>query len=383
MATLRKAPRRWGLQLVLCALRPLALGWLATCWLTICSLGLITVSRVESAHAETKATTQASATTGTATSSTAPEAPPAPDDATVAEAKMHFENGVALLQASPPNYQDAHQQFLLAYEKSGKRWSILGNLALCALNLERDGEALAHYQAYLAQGGAEIDPSERASIEREMLLIKGNMATLRLTTAEAGTKVSVHREGSSAPAQVYPIAVDGTDLGLRAGQLVVTATAGKKSESWSVVLSAGDLESHAFLFAPPKAEAPAPNEPVPVQTRGPSPVRVAGYITSGVGIATLIGGLITGAVTSSKESAARAQCIGTICPESAEADFQAASDLAMVTNVLLIGGGVLTATGVTLVVVGGKRRTEETARQLVLTPQVSPLFAGLSAHGTF
>jgi hypothetical protein len=374
MATLRKAPRRWGLQLVLCALRPLA----------TCTVALIPLALAGSAYAETKATTpQAPAAASTSAESTSPQAPPAPDDASVAEARMHFENGIALLQASPPNYQDAHQQFLLAYEKSGKRWSILGNLALCALNLERDGEALAHYEAYLAQGGAEIDPNERASIEREMLLIKGNMATLRLTALEAGTKVSVRREGSSAPAQVYPIAVDGTDLGLRAGQLVVVATAGKKSETWSVVLSAGDAESHAFLFAPPKAEAPVEEKPIPVQTRGPSPVRVAGYVTTGVGIAAIIGGLITGGVTSSKESAARAQCIGNICPESAEADFQAASDLAMVTNVLLIGGGVLTATGVTLVVVGGKRKTQETARQLVVTPHASPFFAGLSAHGTF
>lgn len=358
MATLRRAPRWWGLQLVL-----LALGLLGT---------------ARTAYAETKS----AATPAATATSPAPTA----DEAALGEAKLHFENGLTLLQQSPPNYQDAHQQFLLAYEKSGKRWSILGNLALCAMNLERDGEALAHYEAYLSQAKDDITAEERASIEREMLLIKGNMATATLSSVEPGTRVSVRREGSSAPAQVYRLPADAVSLGLRAGQLEITATAGDKSETWSVVLSAGDTKSFTFTFAPeapvaaPVAAAPPPAaEP---ETR-PSPVRTIGYVTGGVGIAAVIAGIVTGVMTTQKESDARAQCIDSLCPEAAEDDFQAASDLAMVTNVLLIGGGVLTATGVTLVIVGGKKRSQESARQIRLTPHVSPLFAGLTAHGTF
>jgi len=357
MATLRWAPRWWGLQLLI-----LALG--------VCA-------RAPSAQAET-ATAKTSAATSEA---------PAAADAALGEAKLHFENGLSLLQQSPPNYQDAHQQFLLAYEKSGKRWSILGNLALCAMNLERDGEALAHYEAYLSQAKDDITPDERAAIEREMLLIKGNMATATLSSAEPGTRVSVRREGSSAPAQVYRLADGPTKLGLRAGQLEITASAGDKTETWQVVLSAGDAKSFTFTFAPkvaaaaPALAAPAaaPSEPEPSS----SPVRTAGFITGGVGIAALIGGLITGVMTSQMEKDARAQCVNSICPEAAEDDFKAASDLATVTNVLLIGGGVLTATGITLVLVGGKSGSRESARQLRLTPHVSPVFAGLSAHGTF
>src|ERR1041384_2551839 len=60
------------------------------------------------------------------------------------EAKLYFKNGVELIQQSPPNYQDAYYQFKLAYEKSGS-WKVLGNLGLCALKLERDGEALPAY----------------------------------------------------------------------------------------------------------------------------------------------------------------------------------------------------------------------------------------------
>ena len=37
----------------------------------------------------------------------------APDEG-LAEARLHFSNGVELLQSSPPNYQDAFPQFLAA-----------------------------------------------------------------------------------------------------------------------------------------------------------------------------------------------------------------------------------------------------------------------------
>jgi len=308
------------------------------------------------------------------------------DETALAEAKLHFENGNQLVQANPPNYQDAHQQYLLAYEKSGHRWTILGNLAFCALNLERDGEALAYYEAYLEQGGDEIEASERASIERELLLVKGNLATVELTSVEPGTKVTVRREGSSAPAQLYPLGSGPAKLGLRAGTLQITASAGEKTETWSVVLGAGDTKSFTFQFAPPAPEpapAAAAAQAEPEAERRPSPLRTAGFITGGVGIAALIGGIVTGVLTMQMESDAQAQCIGTICPEDAEEDFQAASDMAMLTNVLFISGGVLTATGVTLVIVGGKKGSRESARSLRLTPHVSPIFAGLSAQGTF
>jgi hypothetical protein len=358
MATLRQAPRWWGLQLFLLA------------------LGLFVGAR--GAYAETKAPPQPAA------SASAEAATPA--DAALGEAKLHFENGLSLLQQSPPNYQDAHQQFLLAYEKSGRRWSILGNLALCAMNLERDGEALAHYENYLAQAQDDITANERAEIEREMLLIKGNMATVELSSVEPSTRVTVRREGSTAPAQVYRLADGPTKLGVRAGQLEITASVGDKSETWPVVLSPGDAKAFTFTFAPktsPAAPVAAAPAPVAEPEASSSPVRTIGYVTGGVGIAALIAGVVTGVMTTQKENDARAQCNGTICPESAEADFQAASDLAMVTNVLLIGGGVLTATGVTLVIVGGKKSGRESARQLRVTPHVSPFFAGLSAHGTF
>src|SRR6187402_2082632 len=114
------------------------------------------------AHAQAPATESTAATTeGSPTSASTPTAEE------LATAKMHFANGVELLQASPPNYQDAFRQFQLAYQKTHGSWKVMGNLGLCALKLERDGEALSYYQGYLKDGGDQIDPDERSHIERE------------------------------------------------------------------------------------------------------------------------------------------------------------------------------------------------------------------------
>src|SRR4026208_1229727 len=81
---------------------------------------------------------------------TAPAA--AADDAIPEEAKLYFKNGVELIQDKPPNYQDAYYQFKLAWEKS-KSWKVLSNWGLCALKLERDGEAIWAYTEYLSKSG--------------------------------------------------------------------------------------------------------------------------------------------------------------------------------------------------------------------------------------
>lgn len=307
-------------------------------------------------------------------------------DGAFEEAKLHFSNGVELLQADPPNYQDAYRQFALAYAKSGQSWKVAGNLGLCALKLERDGEALALYEQYLREGGAEVEASERSAIERELLLVRGNMTTVELSSPLEKTTLKVTRKGSSVPSQIYEIDPSGTTLGLRSGELTLTAEAGGKTEMWTVTAGPEERRAHAFTFAPEKAVAapppvasPAPSESKPA---GSSGLRTTGYIVGGVGLAALVGGVVSGVLAKDAETKASDRCIGTVCPEDAEGDFQSASDTALLANVLLISGGVLTATGVTLVILGSKRSSPEKAR-LELTPRLGAGSYGLFAHGHF
>ena len=68
------------------------------------------------------------------------------------EARQHFKAGVNLLNdPDGPRYEEAYREFKAAYAASAS-YKILGNLGLCAMKLERDGEAIDAYEKYLAEG---------------------------------------------------------------------------------------------------------------------------------------------------------------------------------------------------------------------------------------
>ena len=320
------------------------------------------------------------------------------------QAKLYFGNGVELLQSSPPNYQDAYYQFKLAY-KASNSWKVLGNLGLCALKLERDGEAFQYYTEYLQQGGNEIDPGERAALEREMLLITGNSAIVALTASAEGAELVVSRGGSSAPPQAYKFDGDKLDLRLRVGTHTLTASLPDgKRRTWEVAISPGQEVSHHFDFDSKEAPAAGSGDGQGSQDRrtreSGGELRVVGFVVTGVGAAALMGGAITGILAKNKEEEATSSCYPSIdqatgrsvqrCDDpNSESELKSAEDLARTTNYLLIGGGVLAAAGITMIIFGGPVESTASARlapprpSLRLQPQVGPRAAGLFATGTF
>jgi hypothetical protein len=312
------------------------------------------------------------------------------------EARAYFKNGVELLQSEPPNYQDAYYQFKLAYEKS-QSWKVLGNLGLCAVKLERDGEALAHYDEYLKRGGKQINKEEREAIERDMLLIKGNGATLELTSKVLELKLQDSRSGSSVAPQSHDLTGGKKSIFVRAGSHRLTATASDgRSLVWEVSVEPGTTLTHDFDFdapvnAPVAAVAPvvAQPPPPPPQDAPPqrtSPLATIGYITGGVGVAVLGAGVVTGLMANSKEKSAKDKCdANKVCDPSAEQLFDDAAGLAKTTNILLISGGVLTAAGVGMVILGvtSKPKEQQTGRRFTLVPVLSANAGGVFASGTF
>lgn len=316
-------------------------------------------------------------------------------DAISEEAKAYFKNGVELIQEQPPNYQDAYYQFRLAYEKS-KSWKVLGNLGLSSFKLERDGEAIQYYTDYLKGGGNDIDPEERAALQRDLLVLNGNSASLNLSSAQIDLDLSDARAGSSAPPQSYRLEDGKLSLRLRAGTHTLTASHAGKILRWEVTLSPGRTETHDFDFSEPRA-LPAPSTS-PLPTLAPTPVvatpepapranplRSVGFVTAGVGVAAVLGGVVTGLMVKGKESDAKAMCQDTICPVSASAKFDSAKSLATVTNLLLIGGGVLSAGGIAMIIVGApKAEAPKAARvSLRMLPALDRNGAALWATGNF
>lgn len=135
------------------------------------------------------------------------------------EAREHFRAGVALLrEKAGPKYEEAYLAFKAAYRASPSP-KILGNLGLCALMLERDGEAIDAYRRYLDEV-SDIDPQERAEIQRELDVLLAGAVPVTLEVAPKGPVTVVDERQPVKGLGVvnrYPSETGKVELRLRAG----------------------------------------------------------------------------------------------------------------------------------------------------------------------
>ncbi len=93
---------------------------------------------------------------------------------------------VALLKdPKMPRYEEAHREFKAAYALSPS-YKILGNLGLCAMQIERDEEAIHAYEAFLREGGPEVTSGERMQIERDLLTLKAGIVKVNISSDPPG-----------------------------------------------------------------------------------------------------------------------------------------------------------------------------------------------------
>ena len=323
------------------------------------------------------------------------------------KAKGHFSVGIEMLDATPPNYQGALLQFQQAYELS-KSWKVLGNLGLCALQLERDGEAVKHFNRYLKQGGSNISAAERSDIERDLLTIQAGLATVDLGTDVPTAKIIVTRKGSGVPSQVYVLQQQRARLGLRAGTYRIVAKVGSKELAWSVVLGAKETETHRYTFKARTAKAAAPathNAPTAGAALGagrsltpaedssvdnPSVLGTVGYVVAGAGVAALGTGAFFGLQANKEDEDARMRletlCPNNACPSNARSEFDQRDSNRDTANLLYIGGGVLAAAGLVMILVDAsadEAAPREGIASLRVTPSFSPQQLGLRLGGSF
>jgi len=265
----------------------------------------------------------------------------AADEPVSAEALRHFKAGVALLQdPDGARYEDAYREFKAAYATSPSP-KILGNIGYCALKLERDGEAIAAYTRYLREV-PDVDPAEAAQIARDVDTLRAGLVHLALTVEGIGAIVTDKR----IPVRGEPITnlygpVNGSiELGLRPGHHVIQVKVGTDVlETWEF-----DAQPAANLSrtVARKSAAEASHKRSQVMP----------WIVTGVGGATLAAGGVFGLVTLGKVSTIESHCPNNQCPPSyalgpAQDDVR---HFVRVTDTLLIGGGVIAATGVGLLI---------------------------------
>jgi hypothetical protein len=271
--------------------------------------------------------------------SDAPQASPAPaTDAKPVqvseEARRRFSTGVALLKdPKEPRYEEAYREFKAAYAASPS-YKILGNLGLCAMMLERDGEAIEAYERYLREGALDLTTAERDQFQRDLMTLKAGFVAVTLTSEPKGATIVDER----LPVQGVPVrniygpTSGELKIGVRRGHHVVTAKLdGYVDARWELDAQGGEAQSHAFVLEPVGArEAPRPE----VVRERPIPITV--YVAGGVTAALAIAGSATGMVAlSTKNNFDRAN--DGLHPDEAAQERSRGKTLNVVTDVLFVG----------------------------------------------
>jgi hypothetical protein len=221
-------------------------------------------------------------------------APATPADAAKEEARTHFKAGVILLQdPERPRYEEASTEFKRAYDLVHSP-TILGNIGLCAMKLERDAEAIDAYTRYLAEVN-DLTPAERAQTERDLVTLKAGLARVTVESQPDGAIVRDTRfpaRGESVTNSYGPLQGK-VELGLRRGHHVFKARYPDGAEAtWEIDVNGG--ESHVFERPVEKVVAPIPRAPEQGMPTRPVPrtVTISGIATGVFAIGTVVTGLL-------------------------------------------------------------------------------------------
>jgi hypothetical protein len=291
----------------------------------------------------------------------ADEPPPAPGPGASAQSAID----IALEDQKARNYARACIALKKAYRED-PRPSTLFLLAQCYDQWGQVASAAVLYEDYEAafdklpvdDQKAEGDHEEIASKRRGELEKRVPKVVLRVPRdAPESTRV-MRRSSEGGPA--VPVAI-GIPLPIDPGEhVLVTQVPGRVEVFTKFTLKEGENRIVEVNVPPASADGdptkkPKPIQPVPTLTPsldiGTSGRRIAAYAFGGVGVAGLLGGVVTGAVTFAQKDPIEKNCLPTnqkICNPTGVSAKQTASISGLVSTVLFPVGAVALGVGAIL-----------------------------------
>jgi len=301
------------------------------------------------------------------------------------EAKVSFDEGKSLFAKG--EYTAAAERFREAY-RINPSWKLLYNIGQAEASAKRYGLALEAFESYLLEGGDELSPGRQEEIIKETTRLRAFVGMLDIRCVD-GVEIVVEDvvRGTTPLPGLIPVSA-GKSHEVRAivnGEVVATKAARVMvGQTLLVELSVTPVVEE------PVVEAPAATEPVAPQT-APSPqtrtdsgkgLRIAGWITAGIGAGLLIGSGVTGGIALKKNSDIKDNCPDGTCPvgEGWDDEIQSRDALGIATTVMMGVGGAALVAGTVMIIVGYKKGGKETVR---LSPQFAPSYAGASLDWRF
>jgi hypothetical protein len=317
-------------------------------------------------------------------------------------ARQHFKAGVAYIDdPTGPKYEEAYGEFHQAYAESPS-YKILSNIGLCALNLERDGEAIDAYTKFLAVAKAEDIPTDKRKLmERDIAMLKASLVTITISSVPADVTLIDERlptKGSSVTNR-YDINSGKLTLGIHPGQHRLTVkTDGYEPQIWEIDAASSSTHSHEFNLV----SATKPNETVPVeqktdpaksnllvttppetQTKSSAPTLV--YVGLSATGAFAIAATVTGLIANTKKNDFNDVNEGGTEPVKARDLRDSFKSYALMTD-LGIGAAIVSASATAIIYFTAPNKKQETkalASRIHVDPLIAPTQTGFSVSGQF
>jgi hypothetical protein len=282
------------------------------------------------------------------------------------------------------NYAAACPKFA-ASQRLDPGYGTLYNLAECLAKQGRTASAWAafHDAASVAKAAGQAEREAKAlrgaqSVESklERMVIKVKAPQPGLVIKRGGVTIDEAAWGSPLPIDPGKHLVEATAPGKRPFTLEV-ASGGPGS---SVVVEIPPLEDAPRIDAglgPPLPPSAPPSPPTEAPPDAGRTRRIAGIVTGSVGVVGLVVGAAMGASAKSKWNTAQTQdCKGTVCNQPGVNLVSSAKSAATVSTVGFVGGGLLAAAGIALIVTALPPRATSTG-QLILVPMLDPSRPGI------
>jgi serine/threonine-protein kinase len=326
-------------------------------------------------------------------------------DAVTAEAL--FREGRSLMDAG--NFSAACPKLAESYTQDAATGTLLA-LAMCQEQAGQTASAWATYAEVVARAKQDGRADREQAARDHLAALDPKLSRLTITVEASTAAVAgllVKRDGKPVGQGTW-----GTGVPMDPGEHLVEAMAPGK-RAWRVTVKIGtqaeaqtvkvpvldDGPAAAPMAAPPAAAAPPASAPSEATTGAtePSaadagvsstgaPLRAVGLVVGGAGIVGLGLGTFFGlhAKSLNDQSKQDGHCTpSNECDATGGANRDDAKSAANVATVALIAGGLLTATGVTLFLVGGPKKKEAGAARVEATAAVSWNEAAVVVRGQF
>jgi hypothetical protein len=225
--------------------------------------------------------------------------PVAPSADAVKEAESHFRRGVALYKDG--DAAGALVEFKRTYELA-PNFHILFNLGQTYFQLQHYADALRTLQEFLSEGGTQIAPDRRASVEADIQQLQARVGQVDLKVSPDGAAIFVDDEPLGTSPLALPVVVSvgrrkfsATKPGLPPQERFLEVASGDHA-TLSLDLAPSPAPALASSPSPAVASAP-PLASTPALASAPEPARagpwVAWGVTAALGAATVVTGVLT------------------------------------------------------------------------------------------